>query len=69
LIETRLAAGIVQFEATERNGDEVASQSGKIADGKDNVDVAILAKNEIIDSSDRLVFSLTTGFSLSASAR
>jgi hypothetical protein len=48
----------------------VAAKSGKIADGKDNIDAAILAKNEIVDPSDGLgFFSLTTGFSLSASAR
>jgi hypothetical protein len=34
----------------------VATKSGKISDGKDNVNVAILANNEIIDSPDRLVF-------------
>jgi hypothetical protein len=33
----------------------MAANSGKIADGKDSVDVAVPAKNEISDSSDRLV--------------
>jgi hypothetical protein len=33
----------------------VATQSGKIADSKDDVNVAVPAKNEIIDSPERLV--------------
>src|ERR1700676_5155081 len=33
----------------------MAANSGEIADGKDDVDVAVLAKDEITDSSDRLV--------------
>ena len=49
-----IAGGIIQLEALEGNGDEFAGKSGKIADGKDNVDIAVLAKNEIIDSSDLL---------------
>lgn len=51
-----MAGGIVQFEATEGNGDELAGKSGKIADGKNNENAAILAKNEIVDPPDRIVF-------------
>jgi hypothetical protein len=48
----------------------MACDPAKIVDGKDDVNVvAVPAKNEIIDLSERLVFSLTTGFSLSGSAR
>src|ERR1700733_6779223 len=51
-----VAGGIVQFEAVEGNGDELAGKSGKIADGKNNENAAILAKNEIVDPPDRNVF-------------
>ena len=64
-----VARGIVQFEAAEGNGDELAGQSGKIADGKNNENAAIIPKNEIGDPPDRIVWSLTTGINLSASAR
>jgi hypothetical protein len=57
-----IAAGIVQFQATEGDGDEMVANSGKIADGKDDVDIAILAENEIVDSSDRFVFVVDHGF-------
>jgi hypothetical protein len=50
-----IAGGVVQFEATEGNSDNVAAKAGKIAHGKDSIDVAVLAENEIIDSSDRFV--------------
>src|ERR1700719_415114 len=36
----------------EGNGDEFAIQPGKITHGKDNIIIAILAENEIIDSPD-----------------
>ena len=38
----------------EGNSDELASKSGKVADAEHNVNVVILAKNEIADSADRL---------------
>ena len=47
-----IARGVVQLKAIECNGDELAIQSGKVADGKDDVVIAILAENEIIDSPD-----------------
>src|ERR1700738_2871117 len=57
-----VSSGIVQVEAAEGNGDEVATQAGKIADRKDDKDVvAVLAKYEIGDSSDRLTFVVGHG--------
>src|SRR3982074_3140477 len=50
-----VAGRIVQLEVTEWNGDELAAKSGKIADCKDNVNVAVLAEDEIVNSPDRLV--------------
>ncbi len=39
----------------EGNGDKVAAQPDNVADGKYNVDVTILAKNEIVESPKLLV--------------
>ena len=49
-----VVGGIVQLEGMEGNSDQLASKSGKIADAEYNIDVVILAKNEIADSADRL---------------
>ena len=53
-----VAGRIVQLKVIEGNGDEFAAQSGKVADGKNDIVIAILAENEIIDSPDCL--ALTT---------
>ena len=56
-----IAGGIVELKATEGNSDKLAAKSGEIADGKDGIDVAVLAKDEIVDPSDRLVLVVDDG--------
>jgi uncharacterized membrane protein (DUF373 family) len=56
-----MTGGIVELEVSERNSDELAAECGEIADGKDHIDVAVLAKYEIVDPSDRLVLVVDYG--------
>lgn len=47
-------AWIVELEATEGYRDEMTTGANEIADREDGVDVAVLAKDEVADSSDHL---------------